>query len=363
MKSKTIVLLTILLTLACGGLLPASESGPEPPSSPANNEEVVVNQRPTQPPSQPEATTESSVGRERNPVTTTRDSVCPAQYFLTDGNAPANLPAVSLTARCEGAHLIVQTNSIPNHPTGEFPTRDNPNAIAPVQATYELPLNPAIATQPTYYRLGMLFGIALNGIPFDPIAAEFWNDDPRSGWNVNPVKNRDLGIDTSNAHVQPTGKYHYHAMPEGLLMVLNKGEAVTLIGYAADGFPVYARYGYSQVKDASSAIKVIQSSYRLKSGTRPNGPGGAYDGTYVEDYEYVSRSGDLDACNGRFGVTPEYPEGVYHYYVTDDFPYVPRCHIGTPTMLNAPPDGGLFPPPRGGQPSQSQPEGSSPRPR
>src|SRR5262249_28293836 len=40
--------------------------------------------------------------------------------------------------------------------------------------------------------------------------------------------------------------------------------------------------------------------------------------------------GDLDECNGRFGVTPEFPEGIYHYYVTEEFPFVGRMWRGTP---------------------------------
>jgi hypothetical protein len=45
--------------------------------------------------------------------------------------------------------------------------------------------------------------------------------------------------------------------------------------------------------------------------------------------EYVSGSGDLDECNGRIGVTPEFPEGVYHYYLTDTLPFGQRCVKGT----------------------------------
>jgi len=53
--------------------------------------------------------------------------------------------------------------------------------------------------------------------------------------------------------------------------------------------------------DAGGTIRPATSSYRLKSGERPTGagdPGGSYDGTYRDDYEYVAGQGDLDACNG-----------------------------------------------------------------
>ena len=49
----------------------------------------------------------------------------------------------------------------------------------------------------------------------------------------------------------------------------------------------------------------------------------------TQDYEYVAGSGDLDECNGRVGVTPEFPNGTYHYYITDTFPFIQRCVKGT----------------------------------
>ena len=38
-------------------------------------------------------------------------------------------------------------------------------------------------------------------------------------------------------------------------------------------------------------------------------------GYFIEDYEY-SNSGDLDEHNGRFCVTPEFPNGTYAYFMT-----------------------------------------------
>ena len=79
-----------------------------------------------------------------------------------------------------------------------------------------------------------------------------------------------------------------------------------------------------------SPFKLRQTSMKLYVAPAPVGPGGPYDGTFREDWEYVVDSGDLDECNGRFGGTPEHPAGIYHYYITDDYPYVPRCVFGTP---------------------------------
>ena len=55
---------------------------------------------------------------------------------------------------------------------------------------------------------------------------------------------------------------------------------------------------------------------------RINGPGGKYDGTYNEDYEFVKDSGNLDECNGGFR------NSKYIYYLTDEYPFVPRCLKG-----------------------------------
>lgn len=81
--------------------------------------------------------------------------------------------------------------------------------------------------------------------------------------------------------------------------------------------------------DATSGITELTSSYRLRSGVRPDGPGGPYDGTYTEDFEFVAGHGMLDLANGRHGVTPEYPGGTYYYVLTDTFPFVPRHVVGT----------------------------------
>lgn len=68
-----------------------------------------------------------------------------------------------------------------------------------------------------------------------------------------------FGTDSNNAHVQPGGAYHYHGMPEGFVAARG-GHAgtMTLFGWAADGFPIYARYGYSVAADAWSAIKLVK---------------------------------------------------------------------------------------------------------
>ncbi len=226
-------------------------------------------------------------------------------------------------------YRYIAANGIPNHHHGDFPNRGNPNTIRPQAYTFRMTTNPQVANKIT--PLGMNpFGVAINGVPFDPGAAEWWNNDPSSGWQYEALSGKiNLGMDQNHAHVQPNGAYHYHGLPTGLINQLGEGKRMILIGYAADGFPIYEQYGYTQA-DIRSDIKKLGSSYRLKEGKRPDGPGGKYDGTFVQDYEYVSGAGDLDQCNGRNGVTPEFLSGTYYYVVTSEFPFIPRCYSGTP---------------------------------
>jgi len=174
------------------------------------------------------------------------------------------------------------------------------------------------------------FGIAVNGIPFDPGAAEFWNRNPRSGWQYEAMSGAiNLGLDGNNAHVQPNGAYHYHGLPTALFKRFKRSRPA-MIGYAADGFPVYGPVGYRDANDPDSGVKTLESGYRIKRGRRNGGPGGRYDGTFTRDYQHVFGLGDLDACNGRSGVTPEYPEGTYYYVITKTYPFIPRCFKGRP---------------------------------
>ncbi|MEM9942489.1 MAG: YHYH protein [Planctomycetota bacterium] len=231
---------------------------------------------------------------------------------------------------------VIRANGIPDHKTGRFPNNGNPHQIVGQNYTYRIPANPKPAARTT--PLGMHnFGIAINGVPFDPGAAEWYLGQRTGGWQYEALSGAvPLGLDASYAHVQPTGAYHYHGLPTELLKKLdvNSNSHSPLIGWAADGFPIYALYGFDQPKDATSQSRLMKSSYRVKEGTRPRKqltPSGRFDGTFIADYEYVEGLGDLDQCNGRFCVTPDFPDGTYAYFLTSDWPVVPRIYRGTPS--------------------------------
>ncbi len=105
----------------------------------------------------------------------------------------------------------------------------------------------------------------------------------------------------------------------GVLQELPPTVHSPIIGWAYDGHPVYGPYGYEDPENKSpfNAYKRIRSSYRVIT-ARASILSGLTDplGTYIEDYEYVEGLGDLDRYNGRFCVTPEYPNGVYAYFTT-----------------------------------------------
>ena len=266
-----------------------------------------------------------------------------AQTAAAGGRDPADQehPApfahrVAITT--EGETRVIKANGIPDHPVGTFPRRNNPNTLAEQSYAFRMPLTPHRLTQAR--PVGRyLEGVALNGVPFDPSTAEFWNGDRQLGWNYEAIFGTlNLGLDGNNAHVQPGGAYHYHGLPTGLMKSLKAGTHVTLLGYAADGFPIYGPYCPSDPNDLKSPLRAMKSSYRLKSGTRPagdDGPGGVYDGTFTQDYEYVAKLGDLDEANGRTGVTPEYPHGTYYYVLSENWPVVRASSRARPTPASS----------------------------
>ena len=145
-----------------------------------------------------------------------------------------------------------------------------------------------------------------------------------------------MGVDDNYAHVQPSGAYHYHGLPTLLLSELNVSSKShsPLIGWAADGFPIYALYGYEKGQNADSDIIKLTSSYRLRPNQRSSGgsnPGGNYDGTFVADYRYLEGAGTLDECNGRMTITDEFPDATYAYFLSESWPVIPRCYKGTPS--------------------------------
>lgn len=230
---------------------------------------------------------------------------------IATSQAEAQSPQIEITET--EAQRCISSNGVPAHEIGQFPNSGNPHRFEPQNHRFCVPKIP-VKTAAKTDRVPIV-GVILNGVPirpgtadwYDPSSPRGFSRDRSSGWNLEGMGSADaLGMDANNAHVDNRGVYHYHGAPTGFV-----AEAETsLIGYAADGHEIHY-LGES-----------VTASYRLKGGERPTAPFGAYDGSYVQDWEYVAGSGDLDECNGGE------LDGRYVYFATHSYPFFPRCFWG-----------------------------------
>lgn len=219
---------------------------------------------------------------------------------------------------------IIKTNALPNHKTGQFPTRGNPNKITAQKKTYKIPLHPVYTGKPRWVREP---GIALNGVKFEPQTAEVIVCDTGEHYRVEAKQNLiNLGLDFNNAHVQPTGAYHYHGTPTSMISLFDKGEDLVHIGFALDGFPIY----YSKSGKYKPSYKLKDEKYEGEDCTyetphhsrKIDLENQQVDGKFVSDWEFDKSYGDLDEANGiRIN-------GRYMYLVTDTYPFIGRYLMG-----------------------------------
>ena len=255
-------------------------------------------------------------------------------------------------------NVFIHTKGIPSYPTGPF-LDGNPSQAEDQDAIFKFPLNPTQNSgTPTATTMGNI-GVFINGVAlFDYRDGVAWNPATNSlcggpgnppcpggpgatmDWNRDAILAEMSGFDCSKGH-PAMGNYHHHQNPSAFDLDLNVVSTICnlydadglyaidstqhspLIGFAYDGFPIYGAYGYVNT-DGTGGIVRIKSSYQLKT-TRGTGNVPSETswplGTFREDYEYVnhiSQSDYLDEHNGRFCVTPEYPNGIYCYFTTVD---------------------------------------------
>jgi hypothetical protein len=98
-----------------------------------------------------------------------------------------------------------------------------------------------------------------------------------------------------------------------------------ILGWAYDGNPIYGPYGFDTPN--GGLVRRMRSGYSLLTENLRNRPNFT-PGFFVEDYIFTD-SGDLDIHNGRFCITPEFPNGIYAYFCTisdedliPQFPYI-----------------------------------------
>jgi len=267
--------------------------------------------------------------------------------------------------------VYVTTTGVPSYITGPF-LDGNPSLAQNQNAIFKISLNPVQNTGNPTNTNGGNIGIFINGVAlFDYRDGVSWKNatntiagGPLGGmgdgvWNRDAVPAEKAGFDCAKGH-PAMGNYHHHQNPSAFnldltvisnicdiyaadgLYLINAAQHAPLIGYSYDGFPIYGAYGYANT-DGTGGITRIKSSYQLRNittrTTYANGTsvtaGPPVSTTYTlgyfrEDYEYIAPTGQdyLDSHNGRFCVTPEYPNGIYCYFATIDanwnsaYPYV-----------------------------------------
>lgn len=251
-----------------------------------------------------------------------------------------------ISVSIDGDKRVMKTNGLPNHQTGTFPNEGNPNEISAQSLEYSFPMTPVLSGESRWAREP---GVAVNGIKFEPETAERFVCESGEQYKIEAFQELvDLGLDHNHAHVQPTGAYHYHGVPTGLIELLDQGEDIILVGFAHDGYKMYysksGKYKPSyrlaselRTGDACSYTNPHTSMSKVIKGTNP-------DGTFVSDWDYVAGLGDLDECNGiEFN-------GEYAYFITDDYPYIGRCLKGKFSQRG----------PKGPPPGSKRPAGSPP---
>ena len=182
----------------------------------------------------------------------------------------------------EGSFVVIEVNGAPDHKSpyynesGKYEAYNgtntafklNPNRISAFDFKYKIPLNPKEATKKEDTPLGSM-GVAINGVAFF---------NQYAGPNQ-PLTNEIDSFDQYSGHPQQQGVYHYHLEPSYLTSLNGKN---TFLGFLLDGFPVY-------------------------------GP--------IEN-EVAVTNDDLDDYHGHTHETTEYPDGIYHYHITDNDPYI-----------------------------------------
>lgn len=273
-------------------------------------------------------------------------------------NVLANCQAVQYSA----TWVYVTTNGIPTYTTGPY-LDGNPSQASDQNAIFKFPLTPTQNTgNPTATTPGNI-GVFINGVAlFDYRDGVSWDNiaqaeqgGPLGGmgdgvWNRDAVVAEMIGFDCAKGH-PAMGNYHHHQNPSAFdldlvqvsticnlydsdgIYVIDSAVHSPLLGFAYDGFPIYGAYGYANANGTGGIVR-IESGYQLRSISArthyadgsdvTDGPpiNSTYPlGRYREDYEWISHAGSewyLDEHNGRFCVTPEYPNGIYCYFCTVD---------------------------------------------
>ncbi len=196
-----------------------------------------------------------------------------------------------LSYAVNGNTVTFTTQDLPNHSSPYWDTNNplyeayngtnsnwnkNPGSIGAQNIVFAITLKPAEATNKQSTSLGPI-GISRNGVVFfnqyaagnSPLAGEINSFDQ---WSGHPAMTQ----------------YHYHVEPTYLTQQFGED---AFLGLLSDGFPVY--------------------------GPMENGN--------------IITNDDLDAYHGHTSMTADFPEGIYHYHITNQDPYINgSAYFGAP---------------------------------
>jgi hypothetical protein len=240
------------------------------------------------------------------------------------------------------SYVYVKSSGVPSYNVGPF-NDGNPAYPSNRNWQLEIPRSPQPATG-THTATGLgAIGLWVNGVPiYNPKDAHSYNN--QNIWHNNAVVVEASGFDSALGHPAPVmgstgnpqpGIYHHHQLSPSLTAQLggvSSSQFSPLLGFAFDGYPVYGPYGYANT-DGTGGITRMTSSYQLRNITQRHSLSGGSTltsgqwgpdisstyplGYFIEDYEYTG-TGLLDSYNGRFTVTPDFPNGTYAYFTTID---------------------------------------------
>ena len=265
----------------------------------------------------------------------------------------------SVSITMNETHITIVTNGLPDHDFESTLACSQANDCTRAQ-NYEwtIPRSPVNDTTGGHdatncpeangdYECAAALGevaIAVNGVPFYGPEDGPGGDAVASQHGAYEEDRQPIVLGVCHAHNGQGGTFHYHAdanclhwhpeegetmldynisTPAAVAQNTANGSHSAVIGVSMDGYPIYGLWGY----DDQMNIVEMKSSYKLKEGET------GYNG--IDDYVYVQALGHLDVCNGHFGPTPEFPDGIYHYHSTMmngegdmGFPYFLLCYHG-----------------------------------
>ena len=207
--------------------------------------------------------------------------------------------ASNVTVTTSRKSITISSNGLPSSEYWTLPkdyaVPNSKEVVVPEEKTSHIQADPAVPSpisitvpvkpkwrKTTTKTQGGPIGIMLSGAPlFDPYEGDGETVALESNFFLtSPEGEKVWFIDECFGHPSPTGAYHYHGMPTCITEKVDGASGPShMIGIALDGFPIYG--------DRNIEGKLVST-------------------------------GELDECNGIYSATPEFPEGIYHYVLTDE---------------------------------------------